>query len=181
LVPYFFALSQSVHEGLGDLTFLYKQGKISTEEKQIYEALTISGPLDTITLRNQLNLSALGSPSRFNRALDLLQHDLRIIPSGISQNGMWKYAYIYQTVQNEFPDLIEQSIRINVEDAFIAILRSYFRSNGAGTSRNIQKLFGWQVYDIHKAINSLITSGEIIQAYLDKDKGEDIFAIQELI
>ena len=72
LIPYFFSLSQSVHEGLEDLIFLYQRGKISSEEKQIYKALTLSGPLDTITLRNQSNLSASGSASRFNRALQLL-------------------------------------------------------------------------------------------------------------
>lgn len=72
LIPYFFSLSQSVHEGLEDLFFLYQRGKISSEEKQIYKALTLSGPLDTITLRNQSNLSASGSASRFNRALQLL-------------------------------------------------------------------------------------------------------------
>jgi len=181
LVPYFFALSQSVREGLGDLTFLYDQGKISAEEKQAYKALTISGPLDTITLRDQSNVSASGSPSRFNRALELLQHDFRIIPSGISQNGRWKYTYIYQTVQNEFPKLIEQSMRINKEDALIAILRSYFRSNGTGTFKDIQILFRWQVHDIRKAINSLIATGEIIEACLDENKGEDIFSIPELI
>ena len=181
LTPYFFALSQSVHEGLEDITFLYKYGKISTEEKQIYKSLTISGPLDTITLRNQSNSSTAGSASRFNRALDLLQRDFRIMPSGISQNGRWKYAYIYQTVQNEFPELIEQSVQINKEDAFINILRSYFRSNGTGTAKEIQKLFAWSEYDIHKAINSLIATGEIIQAFTDEGERKDIFAIPELI
>ena len=181
LIPYFFALSQSVHEGLGDLTFLYQQGKISAEEKRIYEVLTLSGPLDTITLRNQSNLSASGSASRFNRALVLLQRDFRIMPSGISQNGRWKYSYIYQTVQNKFPELIEQSMRINKEDAFITILRAYFRSNGTGTSKIIQKIFGWHVHNIHKAINSLIGTGEIIQASIDEDKGKDIFVIPDMI
>jgi len=181
LVPYFFALSQSVNEGLGDLTFLYKQGKISAEEKWIYEALTISGPLDTITLRHQSNLSASVSASRFNRALVLLQRDFRIMPSGISQNGRWKYAYFYQTVQNEFPELIEQSMRINKEYPFITILRSYFRSNGTGTAKIIQKIFGWHVDDINKAINSLFATGDIIHAFIDEEKGKDIFAIPELI
>ena len=180
MAPYFFALSQSVHEGLGDLIFLYQQGKISTEEKQIYQALSISGSLDTITLRNQVNLSASGSASRFNRALELLQRDFRIIPSGISQNGRWKYAYIFQTVQNEFPKLIEQSMQIQKEDAYIAILRSYFRSNGTGTTKEIQKLFSWQEHDIHNAINSLTAAGEIFSAWMDEGKGKDIFTIPEL-
>jgi hypothetical protein len=181
LIPYFFALSQSVHEGLGDLTFLYQQGKISVEEKQIYQALTISNPLDTITLRSHSNLAASGSASRFNRALELLQRDFRIMPSGISHNGGWNYAYYYQTVQNEFPELIEQSKRIKKEDAFNTILYSYFRSNGTGTYKEIQKLFGWHEHDIHKTINSLITVGEIIQVFTDESKGKDIFAIPELL
>jgi uncharacterized protein YcaQ len=181
LIPYFFALSQSVHESLGDITFLYQQGKISAEEKQIYKALTISGPLDTITLRNQSNLSASGSASIFNRSLESLQRDFRIMPSGISKNGRWKHAYIFQTVQNELPKLIEQSVRINKEDAFTTILRSYFRSNGAGTAKEIQKLFGWREHDIHKAINSLISTGEIIQAFANEGKEKGIFAIPDLI
>jgi hypothetical protein len=119
LVPCFFTLSQNVHKDLVDLTFLYQQGKFSVEEKRIYKALTISDPLDTIDLRIQSNLSAHGSTSRFNSALELLQRDFRIMPSGISQNSRWKYAYIYQTVQNMIPELIEQSMRINKEDAFI--------------------------------------------------------------
>ena len=94
LIPYFFALSKIVHEGLDDITFLYKYGKIPAEEKQIYEALAISGPLDTIILCNQSNSSASGSASRFNRALEVLQRDFRIMPSGISQKGRWKYAYM---------------------------------------------------------------------------------------
>ena len=181
LIPYFFSLSHSVHEGLEDLIFLYQRGKISAEEKQIYKALTLSGPLDTITLRNQSNLSASGSASRFNRALQLLQRDFRIMPSGISQNGKWKYAYIYQTVQNEVPELIEQSVHINKENAMITILRSYFHSNGTGTAKEIQKLLGWREHDIQKALNSLITNREIIQTFTNEDKGKGIFANPELI
>jgi len=181
LIPYFFALSQSVHECLEDVNFIYKQGKISTEEKQIFKALTLSGPLDTITLRTQSNLSAPENASRFNRALELLQRDFRIMPSGISQNGRWKYAYIYQTVHSVFPELIERSLQINKEKAFNTILRSYFQSNGTGTFEEIQKLFRWSEPDTHKSINSLIAAREIIQALTDEGKEKEIFAIPELI
>jgi len=180
LIPYFFALSQSVHECLEDITYIYEQGKISTEEKQIFKALTLSGPLDTITLRTQSNLSAPESASRFNRALELLQRDFRIMPSGISQNGRWRYAYIYQTVYTVFPELIERSLQISKEEAINTILRSFFQSNGAGTIKEIQKLFRWSEPDINVSINSLIISGEIIQAITDAGKDRDIFAIPEL-
>jgi hypothetical protein len=181
LIPHFFALSQSVHECLEDINFVYKQGNISAEEKQIFKALTLSGPLDTITLRTQSNISTLENTSRFNRAPELLQRDFRIIPSGISQNGRWKYAYIYQTVHSVFPELIERSLQINREKAFNTILRSYFQSNGTGTVKEIQKLFRWSEPDIHKSINSLIAAHEIIQALTDEGNDKDIFAIPELI
>ncbi len=103
------------------------------------------------------------------------------MPSGISQNGRWKYAYIYQTVQNEVPELIEQSVHINKENAMITILRSYFRSNGTRTAKEIQKLLGWREHDIQKALNSLITNREIIQTFTNEDKGKGIFANPELI
>lgn len=181
MIPCFFALSQFVYEGLDEINFLYKQGKITSEEKQIYSSLINSGPLDTIALRNQSQSTISTTASRFNRALESLQRDFRIVPSGISQNGRWNYSYIYQTVQNVFPDLIEQSLRINKEHAFNAILQSFFRSNGIGTMKEIQKIFGWDKREIHKTINSLISSGAIKRLSSSEDMEKEIFTIPELL
>ena len=181
LIPYFFALSQSVHDGLEEITYLYQQGKITAEEKQIFSSILNSGPIDTITLRNQLNFTISANTSRFNRALKSLQRDFRIVPSGISQSGRWKYSYIYQTVQNEFPDLVEQSQRIDKEDAVVKILHAFFRSNGTGTTKQIQRILGWHRYDIQMAINALKSTGEIIQTLSSEKKENDIYTIPELI
>ena len=51
--------------------------------------------------------------------------------------------FIYQTVQNAFQKLVEQSARINQEDAFITILQAYFRSNG--TEKNKRNLNHFQM------------------------------------
>ena len=72
-------------------------------------------------------------------------------------------------------------MRINKGDTFITISRPYFRLNGTGISKIIQKIFGCHVHDIHKAINSLIAVVEIIQAFIDKGKRKNIFAILEFI
>ena len=181
LIPYFFALSQIVHDGLDKITYLYQQGKITTEDKQIYSSIIISGPIDTITLRNQFNFTTSTNASRFNRALESLQRDFRIVPSGISQSGRWKYSYIYQTVQNVFPEIVEQSRRIIKEDAFAKILYAFFRSNGTGTTKQIQRIFGWHKCDIQMAINDLISTGEIIQTLSSEREEKEIYTIPVLI
>ncbi|MDO9546487.1 MAG: hypothetical protein Q7J07_07030 [Pelolinea sp.] len=181
LIPNFFALTPSVHDGLEEILFHYKKGSISIEEKFIFQQLSNFGPSDTIELRKKLSASFTQNVSSFNRALELLQRDLRITPSGISRNGRWKYSYIYQTVSREFPDLVELSNKINKEDAILSILRSFFRSNGIGTIDEINKLFRWQKETILDAISALISNCEIIKACPFWDAGEEIYSIPELI
>lgn len=181
LIPYFFALSPSVHDGLEEISFHYKKGNLSAEEKFIYQQLFNFGPLDSITLRKKLSASFSQNSSRFNRALEMLQRDFRIAPSGISQNGRWQYSYLYQTVFREFPGLVDRSNQITKEDAVLAILRSFFRSNGTGTMDEIKKLFGWQKETILDAISTLNNNCEIIQATPLWDKEKEIYSIPDLI
>jgi hypothetical protein len=181
LIPNFFALSPSVHDGLGEILFHYKKGSISAEEKFIYQQLIDFGPLDSITLRKKLSTFFSQSSSRFNRALELLQRDFRIMPSGISQNGRWKYSFVYQTVSRELPDLVMHSNQISKEEAILAIIRSFFSSNGIGTMDEIKKLFGWQTEIIHDAISALISNCEIIKAIPFWKTEEEIYSIPELL
>ena len=181
LIPNFFALSPSVHDELEEISFHYKKGSVSAEEKIIYQQLYNFGPLDSITLRKKISASFLQNSSRFNSALEALQRDFRIIPSGISKNGRWQYSYIYQTVSREFPDLVERSNKITREDAVLAILRSFFRSNGAGTIDEIKKLFGWSSESILKAISVLVSNAELINTIPSWNTEEVICSIPELI
>ena len=181
LIPNFFALSPSVHDELEEISFHYKKGSVSAEEKIIYQQLYNFGPLDSITLRKKMSASFLQNSSRFNSALEALQRDFRIIPSGISKNGRWQYSYIYQTVSREFPDLVERSNKITREDAVLAILRSFFRSNGAGTIDEIKKLFGWSSESILKAISVLVSNAELINTIPSWNTEEVICSIPELI
>jgi len=181
LIPNFFALAPSVHDGLEEISFHYKKGSLSAEEKFIYQQLLIFGPSDSITLRKNLSAFLTHNSSRFSRAVDLLQQDFRIIPSGISQNGRWKYAFIYQTVFREYPELVERSNRITKEDAILTILRSFFRSNGIGTVDEIKKLFGWEKESIYNSFSTLIANQEIIKAVPFWDRKDVIYSIPDLV
>jgi hypothetical protein len=181
MIPNFFALSSSVHDRLEEVLFHYRKGSLSTEEKLIYQQIIEDGPLDSITLKKNMADSFSKNSSRVSRALDLLQHEFRIIPSGISQKGRWKYAYIYQVVFREFPELIEKSNHITKKEAALAILRSYFCSNGIGSINDLMKLFGWKKETIVDLATFLISNKELMKAVPYWDKNEEIYSIPSLV
>ena len=181
MVPNFFALSPTVHDGLEEISFHYRKGLLSAEEKLIFQEIFINGPLDSISLREKLSGQISKNASRFSRALDLLQFHFRIIPSGISQKGRWKYAYMYQTVFREFPTMVEQSKNITKEEAGLRILRSYFRSNGIGTIKDLKKLFGWEKETIHDLLSFLIKNQELTKAIGNWDDNEEMYVIPDLV
>ena len=179
MIPNFFALSNTIHQDVEEVRFLFRRGVISAEEKLIFEFLTNKGQLDTVTLREMLSRSFNGNNSRFNRALELLQRDFRIVPCGISNNGRWNYSFIYETMQKAFPEEIEDSKRINQITARLAIMKSYFRSVGAASQREIKKIFHWEENEIENVLQDYTTSGEILKSTLEN--GEHIYTIQELL
>ena len=179
MIPNFFALSRTVYQEVEDIKYLYRRGILSVEEKLLFEIIAEEGPLDTISLRNAINKSLSGNNGRFNRAMELLQRDFRIVPCGISQNGRWKYSFIYQTVQSRFHEYIEKSKLIKPESARTAIIKSYFYSNGIGSVKEIKKIFHWEDKEINTCLNDLLDKKEIFSSALEN--GEKILIIPKLL
>ena len=109
MLPFFYALSPNYGSPEEDYMISYEEGVLSSEEKLVYEALLNNGALDTLKLRKAANLSSSENTSRFNRALLLLQRDFRILPVGIAESGAWHYAFIFDAVHRQFPELIDQA------------------------------------------------------------------------
>ena len=68
LLPTFYAASENFGDVL-DYLDEYRDGHLTAEAKDIYEALLEQGPLDTIRLRRESRMSAESAKARFNRAL----------------------------------------------------------------------------------------------------------------
>src|SRR6185436_16503162 len=100
-----------------DYLLLHEQGLLSQEAKQVYETLLKEGALDSVALRKAARLSSQGSDSRFNRALEDLQSDFKILPVGVAPAGAWKYAFIYDLVTRHYPGLPEQARPITHREA----------------------------------------------------------------
>ncbi|MDP2964655.1 MAG: hypothetical protein Q8N39_01305 [Pelolinea sp.] len=181
LLPYFYALSPNYGNPEEDYLISYEEGVLSSEEKLVYEALLNNGALDSLMLRKAANLSSSENTSRFNRALLLLQRDFRILPVGIAESGAWHYAFIFDAVHRQFPDLTDRAHDISEAQARQEILRSYFLSVGSATKNDVKKLFQWIDLSIDRSLKTLVGNGFLIEGVQIEDKPGDWFTIKELL
>ncbi len=156
IAPFFYALSENYGDPEGDYLFAYRQGKLSSEAKRIYEAILEFGKLDTIQLKQKSHLASPEHESRFNTALAALQSDFKIVPVGIADAGPWHYAFIYDLTSRQYPEIIEKARWISPQIARQEIMVNYFKSMGYSNMDWIQKLFQWNPLDISKTIDKLI-------------------------
>jgi hypothetical protein len=84
LIPYFYALSENYGSPEEDYLIQYQEGRLTQEARQVYETLLDHGPLDTIALRKKAHLTSREGDARFNKALDQLMADFKILPVGTS-------------------------------------------------------------------------------------------------
>jgi len=181
LLPYFYALSPNYGNPEEDYIISYEEGVLSSEEKLVYEALLNNGAMDTLMLRKAANLSSSENTPRFNRALLLLQRDFRILPVGIAESGAWHYAFIFNAVHRQFPDLTGRAHYISEAQARQEILKSYFLSVGSATRHDMKKLFQWTDLSIERSLKTLVGDGFLIEGIQITDIPGYWFTIKELL
>ena len=170
IAPYFYALSENYGSPEEDYLLTYEEGRMTQAAKQVYETILTEGALNTLDLRKAAKLSN-AKDSEFNKALEYLQSDFKILPVGVSQAGAWKYSFIYQIVPRHFPDLPEQARVIGEGEARTKLLELYFESVGAAQERDAVKLFGWKKELVTRAINGLVAKRVLVQTEHPKHKG----------
>jgi hypothetical protein len=142
-LPYFYALSENYGDPNEDYLLAYEEGRLTQAAKQVYEALLQEGRLNTIDLRRFARLTSSSSTSEFNRALETLQADFKVLPVGVSEAGAWHYSHIYDLTARQYPDLAERARPIGEGEARRKLLELHLRSVGATQVRDVERLFGW--------------------------------------
>lgn len=170
LVPFFYALSDNYGAPESDYLTLYEQGKLSHDEKVIFEILLNQGKKNTIELRRLAHLADRSSDSRFNRAIANLQADFKILPVGIAQAGSWKYAFEYALVAYTYPEIPEKASSIPDNQAKLSIGEKYISSVGASRVKDWLRLFQWTKEDVNYVINKLVDNGIVVRDVVFADK-----------
>lgn len=171
VVPYFYALSENYGSPEEDYLIAYREGRLTQAAKQIYEALLENGALHTIDLRRAARL-ANAKESEFNKGLEQLQADFKILPVGVADAGAWRYSHIYEIVPRHFPDLPERARTISESQARTKLLELYFASIGAAQLRDVVKLFGWRKEVAERAVNRLVEQNSLVKVRHPGHEGE---------
>ena len=169
--PYFYALSENYGSPEEDYLIAYQEGRLTQSAKQIYETLLERGALNTIDLRRLAKL-ANAKESEFNKGLEQLQSDFKILPIGVSEAGAWRYSHIYEIVTRHFSDLPEQARAIRESQARTKLLELYFASVGAAQLRDVTKLFGWTKDFTERTVNRLVEKKMLVKVSHPKHEGE---------
>ena len=171
VAPYFYALSENYGSPEEDYLLAYEEGRLSQAAKQVYEALLKEGALHTIDLRSASKLTN-ARDSEFNKALEILQADFKILPTGVAEAGAWKYAFIYDIVPRHYPELPERARHLGEGDARAKLAELYFQSVGAAQQRDVEKLFGWRKELIARTLSRLVENHKLVQTENPGEKGE---------
>jgi hypothetical protein len=163
MLPYFYALSEN-YGSLDDYLQEYEDGRMTAEAKAVYEAILENGPLDTVRLRREARMSAESAKSRFERALVELQVGLKVLPIGVAEAGAWRYAFVYEIVQQHFPDLPAQARPIGRAEARRALVLRYLDDVVAVDRKMVAKVFHvlrWTPTELNRTIAVLLEEGAI--------------------
>ncbi|MBI5296098.1 MAG: winged helix DNA-binding domain-containing protein [Chloroflexi bacterium] len=179
VAPYFYALSENYGSPEEDYLIAYHEGRLSQSAKQLYETLLDHGALNTLDLRKMAKL-ANAKESEFNKALEQLQADFKILPVGVAQAGAWKYSHIYELTSRHFPDLPEQARTIGEAEARQKLAALYFRMVGAAQLRDVTKLFGWPAEIAGRTLAKLTAAGLLAESVTRKDLDGEWFTLSEL-
>lgn len=171
VAPYFYALSENYGSPDEDYLLAYEEGRLTQSAKQVYETLLNEGAMNTLDLRKAAKL-ANAKDSEFNKALEVLQADFKVLPVGVAQAGAWKYSHIYEIVPRHFPKLPEQARKIGENAARAKLLELYFESLGAATESDAAKLFGWKKDLLARAMAGLVQKKVIVESEHPKQKGK---------
>ena len=170
VAPYFYALSENYGSPEEDYLLTYEEGRMTQASKQVYETLLNEGAMNTLDLRKAAKL-ANAKDSEFNKALEYLQSDFKILPVGVSEAGAWKYSFIYEVVPRHFPELPEKARKIGEGEARAKLIELYFESVGAAQERDAVKLFGWKKELVARAIIGLMKKRVLVEVEHPKHKG----------
>ncbi len=180
-LPYFYALSPNFGDPENDYLEQYLQGTFPQEAKLVYETLLKEGQLDSVSLRKAAHLAGADSTSRFNKALDILQNEFKVLPVRVAEAGAWKYAFVYELTHRIFPDLLEQARPISEPAARRYLAMRYFESLGAASERDLVKLFNWRPIDAQRTIESLCKDQKLTADVTQAGETGNYLVLPELV
>ena len=174
LLPLFYACSENYGDYEHDYLDEYRDGHISAEARNVYEALLENGPLHTIDLRKKAHLANDTAKYRFDKTLTELQVGLKVLPVGVAQAGAWHYSFIYDIVPRWYPDLPAHARPVSRREAQKALVLRHLGNVVAATRDEVYRaldVLRWTKRESAEAVDALIETGSVCEAPVEGGKG----------
>lgn len=178
--PYFYALTENYGDPEQDYLVQYEAGRMKQEAKLVYEAILKHGPIDTVALRRKAGLASQDSKYRFDRSLNELQAEMKILPVGVAEAGAWNYAFIYDIVPRHLPQIPEQARSIGERQARQHLVELYFKSVGAAPWSQLSRFFGWRKSELDIAVDRAVEAGRLMRGLKAPKRDGEWLALLEL-
>jgi hypothetical protein len=162
-IPHFFALTGNAGEP-DDYLQAYREGRLGTLAKDVYEYLRTHGPCSTWALRRQF-VSARGGSGPLQRALVALQERCLIAKVGEAERG--GFSFIWDTFDRWMPQAVRAAGRVTSDAAAATILERYLRTVGAAPERAAAGLFEWPPALLARALEA--ASPHVTREVVDGD------------
>ncbi len=174
MLPCFYACSGNYGDYERDYLDEYRDGQVSVEAKNLYEALLTHGPLHTVELRQKAHMANDTAKYRFDKTLTELQAQLKILPVGVAAAGAWQYAFIYDILPRYYPDLQAQARPISRREAQKTLILRHLRNVIAAPRAEVFKaldVLGWTKAEFETAVGELMECGQILETTVDGSEG----------
>jgi len=162
-IPHFFALTGNAGEP-DDYLQAYREGRLGTLAKDVYEYLRTHGPCSTWALRRQF-VSARSGSGPLQRALVALQERCLIAKVGEAERG--GFSFIWDTFDRWMPQAVRAAGRVTSDAAAATILERYLRTVGAAPERTAAGLFEWPPALLARALEA--ASPHVTREVVDGD------------
>ena len=181
MAPFFYALTPNYGSPEEDFYDQYQSGNIPLEAKLIFEALVKEGPLDTLSLRKSAHLTGKTSESAFNRSLNILQLNMKVLPVSICEAGRWHYAFVYDLTHRYYPELLQKAHGISESQARQTMIQKYLSSVGAASLHEIASLFHWSEEITERNLRALVDKKEILSEILLENQNFPLYIFPDLL
>lgn len=182
LLPALYALSNNFGDIREDHLILYEEGKLTFSARNLYDTVLNYGALDTIKLKKVARFTGKAGDLEFNRALNELQMDFKLMPVGISDSGPWHYSFVYDIVGRQFPNVVREAGTLDPKECRRILLINYLRSVGAAKRSHIIKLFRWEKTVTQSCIQQLLEMGTLFSdVYSESTHTTDWIALPDLV
>jgi hypothetical protein len=176
LLPSLYALSPTADFG-GDRFELYKRRFLSADANRIAGIVLAKGPLPTRALRRESGWASHAQRDRFLRRLAEAESRFLIVKSALTTVEASHYSYLWESFEDFYPRIIEQSREMTVDAAATRVMTSYLDIVGAASIRQIAALFTLNEVYVRLTADRLVAD-DLIATHVDQ--GRELLISHEL-